>query len=210
MPVVAVDIKTRQVTFLDYVAVHDCATMVNPMTVDGHVRGSTAHGIGTALLEQFEYDKDGQPQQISFQDYPMPRVLNLPPAGANRPFGDIVALYGVKGAGRGRPHGGAVACAIEDALRPLGVRIDSLPITPARLRSLIREKASDSRCCVTAQKFDELAVLSQELPGLNQELELRVADRVGEMHWRGSEEHCPSECQPRDLRVAFGRFQKSD
>ena len=47
--------------------------------------------------------------------------------------------YGVKGAGRGRPHGGAVACAIEDALRPLGVRIDSLPITPARLRSLIRE-----------------------------------------------------------------------
>jgi hypothetical protein len=83
------------------------------------------------------------------------------------------------------------------------VRIDSLPITPARLRSLIREKASDSRCCVTAQKFDELAVLSQELAGLNQELELRVADRVGEM------EHCPSECQPRDLRVAFGRFQKS-
>jgi hypothetical protein len=93
MPVVAVDIKTRQVTFLDYVAVHDCATMVNPMTVDGHVRGSTAHGIGTALIEQFEYDKDGQPQQISFQDYPMPRVLNLPPAGANRPFGDIVALH---------------------------------------------------------------------------------------------------------------------
>lgn len=89
------------------------------------------------------------------------------------------------------------------------MRIDSLPITPARLRSLIREKASDSRCCVTAQKFDELAVLSQELAGLNQELELRVADRVGEMHWGGSEEHCPSECQPRDLRVAFGRFQKS-
>ena len=62
---------------------------------------------------------------------------------------------------------------------------------------------------MTAQKLDELAVLSQELAGLNQELELRVADQVGEMHWRGSEEHCPSECQPRDLRVASGRFQKS-
>ena len=101
MPVVAVDIKTGQVTFLDYVAVHDCGTMVNPMTVDGHVRGGTAHGIGTALLEQFEYDKDGQPQQISFQDYPMPRVLNLPPAGANRPFGDIVALHRIWREGSG-------------------------------------------------------------------------------------------------------------
>jgi CO/xanthine dehydrogenase Mo-binding subunit len=49
--------------------------------------------------------------------------------------------YGVKGAGEGgrmvAPP--AVACAIEDALRPLGVRIDSLPVTPARLRALIRD-----------------------------------------------------------------------
>jgi CO/xanthine dehydrogenase Mo-binding subunit len=33
----------------------------------------------------------------------------------------------------------AVVCAIEDALRPLGVRIDSLPATPARVRALICE-----------------------------------------------------------------------
>ena len=50
----------------------------------------------------------------------------------------------------------AVACAIEDALRPLGVRIDSLPVTPARLRALIREaearKASGNRCCVNCVK----------------------------------------------------------
>ena len=37
MPVVEVDVKTGQVRFLDYVAVHDCGTMINPMTVDGHV-----------------------------------------------------------------------------------------------------------------------------------------------------------------------------
>ena len=135
--------KTGQVSFLDYVAVHDCGTMVNPMTVDGHVRGGTAQGIGTALLEQFEYDKNGQLRQISFQDYLMPRVLNLPPQVR---IGHLVTPspyteYGVKGAGEGgrmvAPP--AVACAIEDALRPLGVRIDSLPVTPARLRALIRE-----------------------------------------------------------------------
>jgi CO/xanthine dehydrogenase Mo-binding subunit len=45
MPVVEVDAKTGQVSFLDYVAVHDCGTMINPMTVDGHVRGGTAQGL---------------------------------------------------------------------------------------------------------------------------------------------------------------------
>jgi CO/xanthine dehydrogenase Mo-binding subunit len=33
----------------------------------------------------------------------------------------------------------AVISAIEDALRPLGVRIDTVPVTPSRLRALIRE-----------------------------------------------------------------------
>ena len=143
MPVVEVDAKTGQVSFLDYVAVHDCGTMINPMTVDGHVRGGTAQGIGTALLEQFQYDKDGQPLQTSFQDYLMPRIGNVPPQVR---IGHLVTPspyteYGVKGAGEGgrmvAPP--AVACAIEDALRPLGVRIDTLPVTPSRLRALIRE-----------------------------------------------------------------------
>jgi CO/xanthine dehydrogenase Mo-binding subunit len=52
------------VSFLDYVAVHDCGTMINPMTVGGHVRGGTAQGIGTALLEQFQYDPNGRPRTI--------------------------------------------------------------------------------------------------------------------------------------------------
>jgi CO/xanthine dehydrogenase Mo-binding subunit len=38
----------------------------------------------------------------------------------------------------------AVASAIEDALAPLGVRIDTLPVTPARLRALIREAEGKS------------------------------------------------------------------
>jgi CO/xanthine dehydrogenase Mo-binding subunit len=143
MPVVEVDAKTGQVSFLDYVAVHDCGTMINPMTVDGHVRGGTAQGIGTALLEQFQYDPNGRLLQTSLQDYLMPRIGNLPPQVR---IGHVVTPspyteYGVKGAGEGgrmvAPP--AVVSAIEDALVPLGVRIDTLPVTPARLRALIRE-----------------------------------------------------------------------
>jgi carbon-monoxide dehydrogenase large subunit len=142
-PVVEVDAKTGQVSFLDYVAVHDCGTMINPMTVDGHVRGGTAQGIGTALLEQFHYDENGQLLNTSFQDYLMPRIAELPPTIR---IGHLVTPspyteYGVKGAGEGgrmvAPP--AVIAAIEDALRPLGVRIDTVPVTPARLRALIRE-----------------------------------------------------------------------
>ena len=33
----------------------------------------------------------------------------------------------------------AICSAIEDALRPLGVKVHSLPITPRGLRTLIRE-----------------------------------------------------------------------
>jgi CO/xanthine dehydrogenase Mo-binding subunit len=117
--------------------------MINPMTVDGHVRGGTAQGIGTALLEQFQYDPNGQLLQTSLQDYLMPRIGNLPPQVR---IGHVVTPspyteYGVKGAGEGgrmvAPP--AVVSAIEDALGSLGVRIDTLPVTPARLRALIRE-----------------------------------------------------------------------
>ena len=149
MPVVEVDPETGQVSFLDYVAVHDCGTMINPMTVDGHVRGGTAQGIGTALLERFDYDAKGQPLNTSFQDYLMPRISNLPPSIR---IGHLVTPspyteYGVKGAGEGgrmvAPP--AVIAAIEDALRPLGVRIDTVPVTPSRLRALIREAEARKR-----------------------------------------------------------------
>jgi len=95
------------------------------------------------LLEHYQYDKDGQPLNINFTDYVMPRIGNLPPQVR---IGHLVTPspyteYGVKGAGEGgrmvAPP--AIACAIEDALRPLGVRIDTLPVTPSRLRALIRE-----------------------------------------------------------------------
>jgi CO/xanthine dehydrogenase Mo-binding subunit len=143
MPVVEVDPATGQVKFLDYVAVHDCGTMVNPMTLAGHVRGGTVQGIGTALYERFHYDDNGQLLTASFIDYLIPTVHEVPPdirvghVETPSPFTE----FGIKGGGEGGRMGAppAIAAAIEDALRPLGVKIDALPVTPARLRALIRE-----------------------------------------------------------------------
>jgi CO/xanthine dehydrogenase Mo-binding subunit len=142
MPVIEVDIETGKISFLDYVAVHDCGTMVNPMTLAGHVRGGTAQGIGTALYEQYDYDDQGQFRSGSYADYLMPKVMEVPPdvrvghVETPSPFTE----YGIKGGGEGGRMGTppALAGAIEDALRPLGVRIDALPVKPSRLRGLIR------------------------------------------------------------------------
>lgn len=146
MPVIEVDIETGKIEFLDYVAVHDAGTMVNPMTLKGHIRGGTASGIGTAMCEHFYYDENGQLLNASFADYLIPTLHELPVdlrtghVETPSPFTE----FGIKGGGEGGRMGAppALAGAVEDALRPLGVKIDELPITPRRLRSLIRAAIS--------------------------------------------------------------------
>ena len=59
--VVAVDPETGAVELIDFAVAEDCGTMVNPMLVEGQIRGGVAQGIGTALCEEIPYDKAGQP-----------------------------------------------------------------------------------------------------------------------------------------------------
>jgi hypothetical protein len=51
----------------------------------------------------------------------------------------------------------AVASAVEDTLRPLGIKIDALPLTPQHLRTLIRE--AQPRRAAAAAGPDAPAVL---------------------------------------------------
>ena len=46
IPVVEVDVETGEVTFLQYVAVHDCGTLINPRSLAGHIVGGLAQGVG--------------------------------------------------------------------------------------------------------------------------------------------------------------------
>jgi len=143
MPVVEVDVETGKVKFLDYVAVHDCGTIVNPMTLAGHVRGGTAQGIGTAIYEEYTYAEDGQFLNANFAGYILPSIHEVP---SNIRVGHVVTPspfteYGIKGGGEGGRMGApaAIASAIEDALKPFGVKADFLPLTPTKLRGLIRQ-----------------------------------------------------------------------
>ena len=148
MPIVEVDIKTGKVKILKYVAVHDCGTVVNPLTLAGHVRGGTAQGIGSALYEKFNYDENGQFTNATFADYTIPSAsevpVNIEVAHVETP--SPFTEYGIKGAGEGGRMGAppALMAAIEDALSPLGVKIDELPVSASRLRELIREKSEST------------------------------------------------------------------
>jgi aerobic carbon-monoxide dehydrogenase large subunit len=56
---VEVDPATGGVRLLQYVAVDDCGTVVNPMLVDGQLVGAIAQSIGGTLLEELRYDEHG-------------------------------------------------------------------------------------------------------------------------------------------------------
>ncbi|XWN31287.1 MAG: xanthine dehydrogenase family protein molybdopterin-binding subunit [Devosia sp.] len=140
---VEVDPGTGKVEILDYAAVHDNGTIVNPRTLGGQVWGGTANGIGTTLSEQFVYDEDGQFTNPNFAEFAMPTANEMPKSfklghvETPSPYTE----YGIKGGGEGGRLGApsALTSAIEDALSGYGVKISSLPVTPPILRGLIRE-----------------------------------------------------------------------
>ncbi|HWN59965.1 MAG TPA: molybdopterin cofactor-binding domain-containing protein, partial [Streptosporangiaceae bacterium] len=137
--VVAVDPGTGQVRVLRYLVAYEVGRAVNPMLVEGQLRGGVAQGIGGALFEEFGYDEAGQPQAISFIEYRMPTAAEIPPVDllvcqdAPSPGNPL----GVMGAGEGgvSAAGAAVANAVRDALGLAG-SVGQLPLTPARVREL--------------------------------------------------------------------------
>ncbi len=143
---VEVDPETGGVKLTRYVVVHDCGNMINPMMVEGQVLGGIVHGIGATLLEWMRYDEDGQPATVTYADYLLPTADVVPGIEIHHMESPTpLNPLGVKGAAESGTIGApaAIVSAIEDALRPLKVRIRDLPLTPASLRRLIREAAAE-------------------------------------------------------------------
>ncbi len=73
-----VDIETGKTEIVNWTAVDDFGTVINPMIVEGQVHGGIAQGVGQALLEGAHYDANGQLITGSMMDYTMPRAHDLP------------------------------------------------------------------------------------------------------------------------------------
>ncbi|MGE0747466.1 MAG: xanthine dehydrogenase family protein molybdopterin-binding subunit [Rhodospirillales bacterium] len=129
--IVEIDPATGRIRIEKYVAVHDAGNLINPMIVEGQVRGGLVQGIGGGLLEEIAYDADGQVLTGSFMDYLLPTADDVPPM-------EVIHVetpspsnpLGVKGLG----EGGAIAPpvvianAVSDALRPFGAEFNATPV----------------------------------------------------------------------------------
>ena len=130
---VEVDPETGKVQILRYTAVQDVGTAIHPSYVEGQMQGGVAQGVGWALNEEYVYDGQGRLLNASLLDYRMPTCLDLPMI-------ETVLIevpnpghpYGVRGVGEVPivPPPAAIANAI---YRAIGVRMDTLPMSPARI-----------------------------------------------------------------------------
>jgi aerobic carbon-monoxide dehydrogenase large subunit len=141
--VVNVDRDTGGVRVERYLAAYDVGRAVNPRLVEGQIAGGFAQGLGGALFEEFVYDENGSPLSVTFADYRLPTAREVPELDvlltedAPSPLNPL----GLKGAGEGgvNPVGATIASAIDDAIGIPGA-ITRLPVTPERLRRLLRER----------------------------------------------------------------------
>jgi carbon-monoxide dehydrogenase large subunit len=140
---VEIDRDTGATTIVKYVAVDDCGNQVNPLLIEGQVQGGIAHSIGQVLFERTVYDESGQLVTGEFTDYAMPRAEDIPEytLGSTVTPTDANPL-GVKGVGEAGTIGAtpAIANAVMDALRPLGVKHLDLPLLPEKVWRAIQQR----------------------------------------------------------------------
>ncbi|MGD0065201.1 MAG: xanthine dehydrogenase family protein molybdopterin-binding subunit [Streptosporangiaceae bacterium] len=140
---VVIDPGTCAIRMHRYLVVEDCGVVINPMVVDGQVRGGVTQGIAAALLERICFDPDGQPVSATLMDY-------LAPTAAEMCAVEIVHLQtpsgcgetGAKGMGEGGTIGApaAVLGAINDALSDTEARFDHIPVLPHDLSAALNRQ----------------------------------------------------------------------
>lgn len=130
---IELDRYTGQVTVLDYVAVVDCGTPINPALARVQTEGGLVQGIGMTLSENVTYNAAGRPIQSSFLQYKIPTRLDM---GHLRV--EFESSYEPTGPFGAKSIGEIVintpAPAIAHAIyRATGVWHRSLPITPEEI-----------------------------------------------------------------------------
>ncbi len=140
MAEVEVDTETGEVKVLDYVAVVDCGTPINPNLARVQTEGGIVQGIGMALYEDVQYDKNGAVRNNSFMQYKIPSRQDIGKIRVEFESSyEESGPFGAKSVGElviDTPCP-AIANAIYNAT---GVRIRELPITAEKIAMGILEK----------------------------------------------------------------------
>lgn len=137
--VVEVDADTGFVKIQRWITSEDCGTAINPAVVEGQVAGGLAQAIGMALLEKVSFDDRGNPIAATYKDYHLPAISDVPEFEFIHNNTPSQSVGGMRGVGEGGAIIGTptLVNAITDALAPFGEVPVDLPLTPAKLLSVI-------------------------------------------------------------------------
>jgi len=141
--IVKVDPDTGETTIERYIIGYDIGRAINPMLVDGQLVGALAQGIGGTLYEEFAYDESGEPLAVTFADYLLPTLLEIPTPEIllTEDFPSIRTPLGIKGAGEAGITGAAAALASAiDAAIGIPGAITQTPVSPQRLKKILDER----------------------------------------------------------------------
>jgi carbon-monoxide dehydrogenase large subunit len=139
---VRVDPVSGGVELLRYAVAYEVGRAINPLTLEGQVRGAAAQGMGGALLEDFAYTPEGQPLASSFMDYMLPTATEVPDIDVLLlEYGETSEedpIAGAKGAGEGGiiATAATITGAVADAIGPAAWSLASLPLRPEVVQRL--------------------------------------------------------------------------
>ena len=141
---VAVDIETGMVAVEKVWVAQDCGFAINPLAVEGQMQGAVWMGMGQAMGEETRYE-NGLAVHSSLLDYRVPTILDSPPIVLHIVESlDPNGPFGAKEASEGALAGflPAFTTAIADAI---GLRVDTLPVTPDRLLEALAKRRRERR-----------------------------------------------------------------
>jgi 4-hydroxybenzoyl-CoA reductase subunit alpha len=115
---------------------------LNPALVEGQMEGSAYMGYAEALFEEQTYDHRGLHRGPNLLDYRIPTTLDTPDMQSLIVESiDPLGPYGAKEAGEGPLHPSIPA--ISNAVwRAMGIRLTSLPFSPAKVLRLLKEQGA--------------------------------------------------------------------
>jgi CO/xanthine dehydrogenase Mo-binding subunit len=136
---VAVHRVTGEIRILYSVQATDAGVIINPAQVRGQVEGGVAQGIGFALTENFHVDANGVMTNPNLRNYRIPTY-------ADAPRTEVLLVDSTDSVGPMRAKGMAECCvnpvapALANAVaNATGVRYRSLPLSPERIYSRLRD-----------------------------------------------------------------------
>jgi nicotinate dehydrogenase subunit B len=137
---VDVDRTSGAIRATHFDVVHDCGQIINPDGVRNQIEGNVVQTVSRTLMEEVKFDRS-RVTTIDWASYPILTFPDVPEVNI-----ELIDRPTEKPWGAGEPAAAVVPAAISNAVfDAIGVRLRSVPFTPAKVIAAIRATAPGPR-----------------------------------------------------------------